>query len=171
MFSSRILVRPGTQRVGAWSRHGGVRNYWYYRRIPLHTDPEVHGSGTHWSSRILSRNLVPCSLPRFRLGARQPVRSELFTNRSDTRGEGSQKQQSELSSLNSTQCMFNGPMANNINGTLDTVVKDAAQALLGNSTVPPPGNSTGEAVEKTSAILFVVGVITSRVGTSSATSC
>ena len=65
--------------------------------------------------------------------------------------------------------MFSVPMAKDTNGTLGAVVNDAAQAMLGNNTVSP-GNSTGEAVEKTSAILFVVGVITSRVGTSNATS-
>ena len=70
LFSPRIPVRPGTQWIGARSGHGSVRCYWYYRYLSLHSDPEMHGSGTHRSSGILSRNLVPCSLPRFRLGAR-----------------------------------------------------------------------------------------------------
>ena len=98
-----------------------------------------------------------------------PFDPNYLQNRSDTKGEGSQKQYCELSSLNSTLCI-NVPMAKDANGTLDAVTKDSTQALLGNSTMSPPGNRTGEPVEKTSAILFVVGVITSRVGTSSATS-
>ena len=94
-----------------------------------------------------------------------PFDPNYLQNRFDTKAEGSQKQNCELSSLNSTLCMFNVPMIKDANGTLDAVVKDAAQALLANSTASP-GNSTEEAVDKTSAILFVIGVITSRVGTS-----